>query len=103
MTSDAEAALRNRIERMLAGGLATRTAPFPEDDRAFETLRDELSQVPPGDLESKLVIAGLDDEPHPEQMRCQECRYFSTPRRWCALPELSLPVEPEWWCRFWRI
>jgi hypothetical protein len=24
-------------------------------------------------------------------------------RRFCELPELMLPVEPQWSCRLWRI
>lgn len=31
------------------------------------------------------------------------CMYFLVHRKWCDLPELSVPVEPEWWCRLWRI
>jgi hypothetical protein len=23
--------------------------------------------------------------------------------RWCDLPELAVKVEPDWWCRPWRI
>jgi hypothetical protein len=29
--------------------------------------------------------------------------YFLVHRKWCDLPELSVPVEAEWWCRLWRI
>jgi hypothetical protein len=31
-----------------------------------------------------------------------ECMYFVVHRKWCELPELAWPVEPEWWCRLWR-
>jgi len=23
--------------------------------------------------------------------------------KWCDLPELPIPVEPDWWCRLWKI
>jgi hypothetical protein len=29
--------------------------------------------------------------------------YYLIRRRHCALPELDLPVEPDWSCRLWRI
>jgi hypothetical protein len=55
-------------------------------------------------LREKLVISGWLLQPYgPDEMRCQECMYYLVHRRWCDLPELSLPAEPEWWCRLWRI
>jgi hypothetical protein len=36
-------------------------------------------------------------------MRCQECMYYLVHRKWCDLPELFVPVEPDWYCRLWRI
>ena len=89
---------------MLAGGLETQTEPFPEDHRQFEALLAELRQYPPDDLESKLVLSGVLDHPYGEdKQRCLECMYYLVHRRWCDLPELAVPVEPEWWCRLWRI
>jgi hypothetical protein len=29
--------------------------------------------------------------------------YYKVHRRYCELPELDFPVEPEWSCRLWRI
>jgi hypothetical protein len=52
----------------------------------------------------KMVLTGWIDKPYgADRMRCQECMYYLVHRRWCDLPELDLPAEPEWWCRLWRI
>lgn len=58
------------------------------------------------DLESKLIIAGAALHPvhHNEvEQSCRSCMYYLVRRRYCALPELDLPVEPDWSCRLWRI
>ncbi len=49
------------------------------------------------------MIGGFTDHPYGEdQMRCLECMYYLVHRKWCDLPELAVPVEPDWWCRLWR-
>jgi hypothetical protein len=104
MTNREEQELRARIEQLLGGGLRTETEPFPETEREFGQLLAELRGLPPHDLAARLVKSGFTDKPYgPEQMRCQECMYYLVHRKWCDLPELSVPVEPEWWCRLWRI
>ncbi|MCY4015692.1 MAG: hypothetical protein OXE80_10565 [Gammaproteobacteria bacterium] len=92
------------ITDLLADGLETRTEPFPEDARQFSEILDDLRKLDPDDLKGKLVIGGFVDHPYGEdQQRCLECMYYLVHRKWCDLPELSVPVEPEWWCRLWRI
>jgi len=92
------------VEDYLIEGLVTEVEPFPETDREFAAILDRLRELDPDDLRSKLVISGWLLQPYgPDQMRCQECMYYLVHRRWCDLPELSLPAEPEWWCRLWRI
>ena len=104
MHSDQEAALRDRIAKILAEGLVTQTEPFPEDARAFGNLLAEVREMHPDDLVGKLVVSGFTDKPYGEdQMRCQECMYYLVHRKWCDLPELAVPVETNWWCRLWRI
>ena len=104
MHSDEEAALRDRIAKILAEGLVTQTEPFPEDDRAFGNLLAACRNLAPDDLIGKLVLTGFTDKPYGEdQMRCQECMYYLVHRKWCDLPELAVPVEANWWCRLWRI
>lgn len=104
MQNDQESALRNRIAKMMADGLQTQTEPFPETDREFGQLLAELRDLPAEDLKARLVVSGFVDKPYgPDQMRCQECMYYLVHRKWCDLPELAVPVEPDWWCRLWRI
>jgi hypothetical protein len=92
------------IARKLADGLVTQVEPFPETDREFADILQQLRQLAPDDLEGKLVIGGFLDHPYgPDRQRCMECMYYLVHRQWCDLPELAVPVEPEWWCRLWRI
>jgi hypothetical protein len=99
-----DAAVLATIAELLRDGLDTQTEPFPETDKEFAQLLTQLRGVPRDDLRQKLVIAGFVDRPYgPDQQRCMECMYFLVHRRWCDLPELAVPVEPDWWCRLWRI
>ena len=104
MHKDEENALRRKIEQVRGAGLQTQTEPFPETEKEFTQLLAELRALPAADLEAKLVLSGFTEKPFgPDRMRCQECMYYLVHRRWCDLPELSLPVEADWWCRLWRI
>ncbi len=96
--------LLQMIEDQFANGLKTQVEPFPETDKEFGKLLDELRPLSADQLREKLDISGWLLEPYGEdQMRCQECMYFLVHKRWCDLPELDLPAKPEWWCRLWRI
>ncbi len=98
------ARLLQEIAQMLEDGLETQTEPFPETAQEFARILDELRALDPDDVKGRLVIAGFLNHPYgPDGQRCQECIYYLVHRRWCDLPELSLPVEPEWWCRLWKI
>lgn len=104
MHNDEENGLRKKIEQLLGTGLPTQTEPFPETEKEFSQLLTKLRGLPAADLEQKLVISGFTNTPFgPDQMRCQECMYYLVHRKWCDLPELSVPVEADWWCRLWRI
>jgi hypothetical protein len=104
MVSEKENALRDQIGKMLADGLKTTTEPFPEDNHKFAELLAALREIDPNDLEEKLIVSGFTNHPYGEdKMRCQECMYYLVHRKWCDLPELAVPVEPDWWCRLWRI
>lgn len=96
--------LLQMIEEQFAKGLKTQVEPFPETDKEFGKLLDELRQLNADQLKEKLDISGWLLEPYGEdQMRCQECMYYLVHKRWCDLPELDLPAKPEWYCRLWRI
>jgi hypothetical protein len=104
MGGEAHDELLRLIDRMLSDGLETDTEPFPETDREFAKILDALRALDPDDLEGKLRISGFVNHPYGEEkQRCQECMYYLVHRKWCDLPELAVPVEPEWWCRLWRI
>tara|TARA_Y100000815_G_C13214363_1_gene451898 strand:+ start:584 stop:946 length:363 start_codon:yes stop_codon:yes gene_type:complete len=104
LSGDDQASQRRMIEDLFEGGLETQVDPFPETDKEFSKLLDQLRELGPEDLREKLVVSGWKLTPHGEdEMRCQECMYYLVHKRWCDLPELDLPAEPEWWCRLWRI
>ena len=104
MSASDDDRLRDQIGAMMAAGLKTQTEPFPETDKEFGQLLNEVRELAPGDLKGKLILTGFVDQPYgPDQMRCQECMYYLVHRKWCDLPELAVPVEPDWWCRLWRI
>jgi hypothetical protein len=98
--------LRLRISSLLDGGLNTTLDPFPETQIEFQAILDELGQLPPDDLLNRLDIGGFLPRPrevHGVVQRCQECIYYLPHRQWCDLPELPVPVKPEWWCRLWKV
>ncbi len=104
MTAGETQALLETIAEMLANGLETTTEPFPETDKEFADILAELRRLDADDLEGKLVISGFVEHTYaPDRQRCMECMYYLVHRRWCDLPELAVPVEPDWWCRLWRI
>ncbi|GAB5468375.1 MAG: hypothetical protein Kilf2KO_14050 [Rhodospirillales bacterium] len=101
-----EELLRARIAEMLASGLETEVWPRAETSEMVNAivarLRDEAGEA----LEAKLAISGMTDhtiEADEIEQPCETCMYYLVHRRFCELPELMLPVEPEWSCRLWRI
>jgi hypothetical protein len=104
MQHDEDAILRDKIRGLLSAGLQTQIAPIPEDNHQFEGLLRELHGLGKDKLTEKLVISGFVDRPYGEEKQsCFDCMYYLVHRKWCALPQLSLPVEPDWWCRLWRV
>jgi hypothetical protein len=96
--------LLTKIAELLASGLQTQVEPFPATEKEFYEIQDALRALPPGDLKSKLVISGFLDHPYGEDnWRCADCIYYLANRKWCDLPELMVPVEPDWYCRLWRM
>jgi hypothetical protein len=98
-------AQRQEIWSMLAGGLPVEV--FPRADTHEEVLAIIHRLREEGrDLPSKLAIAGftLDAVEHNDMEQiCETCMYYHARRCWCVLPELDVPVEPQWSCRLWRI
>jgi hypothetical protein len=104
MTMLDDAALREKIRGLLAGGLRTQVEPVPKDNLEFDAILNELHGLDEEQLEEKLSLSGFVDRPQgPNRQRCHECMYYSTHRKWCVLPQIGVPVEPDWWCRLWRV
>jgi hypothetical protein len=98
-----EDAVRAQILKMLRDdGLTTQVDPFPQNTQEFDAILTELREPEHANLEDKLVIGGFVHHPVDDQ-RCLECIYYLIHRKYCDLPELAVPVEPDWWCRLWRI
>lgn len=96
---------RGHIRNRLAGGLGTEA--FPRAD-THEEVQQVVRRLQESDksLDAKLVIGGFTLWPvthYDVEQACESCMYYLRTRRHCELPELDLPVEPEWSCRLWRI
>jgi len=101
---DPDGSIRTKMTRLMADGLKTQTAPFPYTTEEFTEVVNQCGDLDENDIVGKMVLTGWIDHPEGEDnMRCQECMYYLVHRKWCDLPELDLPAEPEWWCRLWRI
>jgi hypothetical protein len=104
MTKEGSAETLRIMAEMMDFGLETQVEPFPETEREFGLIVDELRTLEPDDLKGRLVIGGFLNRPYgPDKLRCMECINFLVNQKWCDLPELALPVEPDWYCRLWRI
>lgn len=104
MTKKQHAETLRMLAEILESGLETQLEPFPESEKEFAEIINQLRKLDPTDIKGKLVISGFLDRPYgPDKLRCMECINFLVNRKWCDLPELALPVEPDWYCRLWRI
>lgn len=100
-----DAAVRREAEDLLNNGLETEVFPRGDDHGQVQEIIARL-RGSDGSLKSRLVIGGftLNLVDHEEiEQACETCMYYLVHRRYCELPELDMPVEPEWSCRLWRI
>jgi hypothetical protein len=105
MEKDTDDVKRRDARSLLAAGLETEAYPRADTHEEVQDLVKRLREGP-GDLSAKLVIGGFTLGPvqyHDVVQSCRSCMYYLIRRRYCALPELDLPVEPDWSCRLWRI
>lgn len=101
----ADTAQLEEIRSALAGGLNTEAFPRADTHEEVQAIVARL-RAAGNDLTAKLVISGFTLTPvvHEEvEQICETCMYYHVHRQWCVLPELDVPVEPEWSCRLWRI
>jgi hypothetical protein len=97
--------LLSAIEKSLAAGLETQVFPRAETSEQAQEIVSQL-RASDGALDSKLKIAGFTLQPieyDGVEQACETCMYYLVRRKWCDLPELSVPVEPLWSCRLWRM
>ncbi len=99
-------ALREEIAARLKAGLETEAWPRAETSEMVNEVVARLRAEAGDDLTAKLVVAGVTDhtvEAEEIEQPCETCMYYLVHRRFCELPELMIPVAPEWSCRLWRI
>lgn len=104
-SQDADDAQRSEIGKLLASGLTTEVFPRADTHEEVQAIISRL-RISGGDLKSRLVIGGFTDHPVEHgglEQPCETCMYYLVHRKYCELPELDCPVEPNWSCRLWRI
>jgi hypothetical protein len=97
--------LRGEIQFLLEGGLKTEVFPRADTHEEVQSIVGRLKSAG-SDLKAKLAIGGFTLKPvtHGDiEQPCETCMYYKVHQRFCELPELNVPVEPEWSCRLWRI
>lgn len=90
--------------RNLASAAQSEVFPRADDDAAFQEILARVRTAT--SLQEKLAIAGFTLDPIEHEgidQSCETCMYFLVRRQWCDLPELDVPVDPQWSCRLWRI
>ena len=98
--------VRARIADMLASGLETEVWPRAGTSEEVNEIVARLQVEAGDDLEKKLIVPGLTDhtiEADETEQPSETCIYYKVHAKFCDLPELMVPVEPEWSCRLWRI
>ncbi len=99
--------LREKLGKMLADGLETDWENRAYDSQQVAEVVNKLQSLEKDDWEQKLIIGGFTDYPYGEDeeisQSCETCMYYLKHRKYCELPCLDCPVEPEWSCIVWRI
>lgn len=100
------------IQSLFDQGLETQWRERAYTSEAVNEVVARLQATSAKDLSVKLTIAGFTLKPYvsgdgdgDEEVvqACETCMYYVVHRKFCELPELMLPVRPEWSCRLWRI
>lgn len=95
--------MRARVAALLQQAETIGHGALAETEQEQSALIAELRQRRPEDVEGRLRVIGLQSQPGADGMRCQECEHFELDQKVCKLPDIALPVNPDWWCRLWRI
>lgn len=105
---DSDATQRERIGKLLSDGLQTEWQQRAYDSKDVNAVVSRLQALATDDEAGRLNVAGFTLEPYVAEdddieQSCSTCMYYEQGRQFCALPELQLPVLPQWSCRLWRI
>ena len=109
MADTSDDALRKLLETRLKAGLHTEIEPRAYSHEEVLEVIGRLQALDADDYDGKLAVGGFTLDPHNptgeegDEQACETCMYYVVHRRFCELPELMLPVEPEWSCRLWLI
>ena len=105
-----DAALRDQLFALLREGLQTEWRERADSSDAVQRIVARLAAADPvGDHAALMRIAGFTLTPYLSAdaddiaQACETGMYYAQHRQFCELPELRLPVRPEWSCRLWRI
>ncbi len=101
-----QAVLTDKLEAMMIDGLEVEIEPRAYSHEEVLEVVSRLQKLEETDYQQKLVIGGFTLEPYGEgddEQACETCMYYKTHQQFCELPELMVPVKPEWSCRLWRI
>jgi hypothetical protein len=100
-------ALREKLGKMLVEGLETDWKTRAYDSQAVSKVIGQLEQLDHDNWEQKLIVGGFTNFPYGEgeeiEQSCATCMYYLKHRKYCELPSLDCPVEPEWSCIVWRV
>ena len=102
----AETKVRKEISEKLVTDLKREVFPRAETSEMVNEFITRLQQEAGEDIDRKLIISGFTNytvEADEIEQSCETCMYYLSHRKFCELPELMLPAEPEWSCRLWRI
>ena len=100
------AQLRKEIQTVLKSDLKVELEPRAYTHSQILEVVSRLQSVETNDYKTKLQIAGFTLTPwgkDDDEQACETCMYYKVHQKFCEIPELMLPVEPEWSCRIWRI
>ncbi len=104
-----ESEVREQMEELLQSGLETQWRQRAYSSETINEVVGKLRELDRGDLRSRLRLAGFTPAPYRPaeeaglEQSCSTCMYFERNRQYCVLPEIELPVKPEWSCVLWRI
>lgn len=105
----ADKALKEDLASLLSNGLEVEVEPRAYTHEDILEIVGRLQKLDENDYQSKLSISGFTLTPYlfegdpDDEQACETCMYYKVHRQFCELPELMVPVEPEWSCRLWRI